>query len=60
MHVTFSFISAVRTEPGGDLDQELEITSSIQFIADLASQIQEQVLQASQVVEDEFGDCDSV
>jgi len=58
MHTTFSFVSAVRTSFGG-FECELEITSSIRFIAGLAREIGEQVLEMTHNIQAEFGRSDS-
>jgi hypothetical protein len=56
MHTTFSFVGALQTEPDGDLDLGLEVTSSIQFIAAIAGQLQQHVLRESKVVQKHFQD----
>lgn len=55
MHVTFSFVSAVRKESDLHVESELETTGLIKFITTLAKRTSEQVKAASERIEREFG-----
>jgi hypothetical protein len=56
MHVTFSFASALRQGRSEDAELELELRSRMQFIASLASEIQDEILRTSKLVQSEFGE----
>jgi len=55
MHVTFSFISAIREKGGESIEDEFEITSVMNYILALARQAGEEVIAAQDHVEHEFG-----